>query len=389
MLKLFFKDGCRYIYLTGYGCLSRYFLVLLSKYPDIDLFIQGIGRQFEAIEPRLAYDLTQIPRHDQQKEWDVTFHLMPAPHIEPLKGINFCYTQNAISRVRPDWLEPLRKMHLIIVPSEFDKKAFEAEGLGNVHIVPQAVDHNLFTRKSDPPNEPFTFLNVGTFNFRKGQDILLKAFKIAFGDNPKFHLYFKTGRGEFTELFQNSLKEVGLKGNNITLDQRLDSHMEMANLYNQVHCLVNPSRGEGWNMPVMEAMSCELPAISTKATAMLEYMTDQNSYPVEAQPTAIKDYKHTWWSHGWLEGYKTIPDGCLYETSPEILAETMMAVYEDYNEAKKKAKQGRKDVIDKWSWESATKKLHDLIVQQYEEVKKNFRGNIIEESRQIMDLLYK
>lgn len=390
-MKIFFKDGCRYIYITGYGCLSRNLLVGLNKYEDIDIFIQGIGREWEKIEPNLALPITTIPRHSDQKEWDITFHVMPPPFLEALRGsLNFCYTQNGITKLLPSWIEVLQKQDLVIVPSQFDYEVFKEEGIENVEIIPQSSDFNLYTPALTPPSaKPFIFLNVGTLNFRKGQDTLLKAFKIAFGDNPSIQLYFKPGRGDFRHLFEHWLKDLDLKGENIILDERLSSPMEMADLYHKVHCVVNPSRGEGWNMPITEGMCSGLPTISTYATAMVDYMTEENSYPIKATPVKIKDHEKTWWSKGWLMGYGEIPEGEIYEVEPKELAKRMKEVYEDYGRACQKGLRGRQDIIEKWSWDKAIDKLHKIILKQVELAPQQKRGMVIEETRKIPDMEFK
>lgn len=389
-MRIFYKDGCRYIYITGYGCLSRNLLIGLNKYEDLDIFIQGIGREWEEIEPHFAYPLAIMPRHTDQKEWDVTFQVMPPPYLTYLKNsFNFCYTQNAISKILPLWLEALQKQDCIIVPSKFDYDVFKKEGLENVYIVHQGADYNFYTPIEPPDPKPFVFLNVGTFNFRKGQDILLKAFKIAFGDDPNVQLYLKPGRGDYSLLFERWLNEIGLKGNNIILDSRLASPQEMVDLYHKVHCVVNPSRGEGWNMPITEGMSCGLPVISTYATAMLDYMTEDNSFPLKAEPKMIKDYEKTWWTESWLNGYSAIPEGELYEVSPYELANRMVEVYQEYDKARLRGIQGRQDIISKWSWESAVDKIYKIIKTEVEEIPKRKKGVVIEETRKIKDMEFK
>jgi glycosyltransferase involved in cell wall biosynthesis len=48
------------------------------------------------------------------------------------------------------------------------------------------------------------------------------------------------------------------------------SHGEMAQLYSAIDVLLNPSLGEGFGIPVLEAQACGTPAIVTDATAMRE-----------------------------------------------------------------------------------------------------------------------
>jgi len=387
--RFFYKDGVRYLYLTGYGSLSRHYLYGLLTHKDLDIFIQGSGIQFEDIEDYLVLSMARVPRHINQKEWDLTFHVMPPGDLTPLPGINFCYTQNALSKLKPDWLTVLKKMDLVIVPSNYDREVFMREGLENIEIVPQASDSGFYAPVETPPMNPFIFLNVGTFNFRKGQDILMKAFKLAFGDDPAVRLYFKTGRGEFSKYFRKMIIENGLNGNNIILDEKLTGPTGMRELYHKAHCLVTPSRGEGWALPNTEAMCCGLPVVSTKATAMLDYMTEENSFPLEAVPVKIGNHPIDWFSANWLNGYSDIPQGDVYEINPAKLAETMTYIYKNYEEARKKGMQAQKDMIEKWTWNQATEKLYEVIMRHYKLLTGEKRGIIIPENKNIPPLQYK
>ena len=52
----------------------------------------------------------------------------------------------------------------------------------------------------------------------------------------------------------------------------------MRDLLCHVDALVLPTRGEGWGLPVTEAMSMGLPVIVTNASGPTEYATDDNAY---------------------------------------------------------------------------------------------------------------
>jgi glycosyltransferase involved in cell wall biosynthesis len=58
----------------------------------------------------------------------------------------------------------------------------------------------------------------------------------------------------------------------------------LRDLYRSSKAFVLPSRrGEGWVRPHVEAMSMELPVIATFWSGPTEYMTEQNSYPVQVE----------------------------------------------------------------------------------------------------------
>jgi hypothetical protein len=48
---------------------------------------------------------------------------------------------------------------------------------------------------------------------------------------------------------------------------------------------VLPTRGEGWGLPVMEAMAMALPVIVTNTSGCSQYLTHDNSFPLTPTPT--------------------------------------------------------------------------------------------------------
>ena len=59
---------------------------------------------------------------------------------------------------------------------------------------------------------------------------------------------------------------------------------ELAGLYAACDCLVHPYRGEGFGLPIAEAMACGLPAIVTGYGAAMDFCDERTSYPILARP---------------------------------------------------------------------------------------------------------
>ncbi|HWI03583.1 MAG TPA: glycosyltransferase, partial [Acidimicrobiales bacterium] len=55
---------------------------------------------------------------------------------------------------------------------------------------------------------------------------------------------------------------------------------QMGSLYRSADCFVLPTRGEGWGMPVLEAMACGLPAIATDWSGPADFLTTDLGYPL-------------------------------------------------------------------------------------------------------------
>ena len=138
--------------------------------------------------------------------------------------------------------------------------------------MPLGVDPEVYRPGLEPlplPGGPqIRFLFVGGTIFRKGIDVLLTAFGRAFRPTDGVGLVVKEMgahsfyRGQTAEADVMKLRERGYA---VEYIDRALSEAEMAGLYSACDCLVHPFRGEGFGLPVVEAMACGLPVIVTGA----------------------------------------------------------------------------------------------------------------------------
>ena len=65
----------------------------------------------------------------------------------------------------------------------------------------------------------------------------------------------------------------------VVLSQELDE-VQMPQLYASADAFALPTRGEGWGLPIMEAMAMGLPTIATNWSGPSEFLTQENSFPI-------------------------------------------------------------------------------------------------------------
>jgi len=244
-------------------------------------------------------------------------------------------------------LESLRKneaYHLgildkVIVCSEWANdvatKSIEQEGFkAVVRVVPLGVDRSIFKPAEKKTDDNWTtFFNAGKWEYRKGHDILIEAFNKAFNPTDRVrlwmlcHNYFlepkanngTDGNSEWEKMYHSTPM-----GGKIHCLPRVYTHAEVAKIMQEVDCGVFPSRGEGWNLELLEMMSCGKPVIATNWSAHTEFATNENCNMISIDETEEAfDGK---WFKGYDEGYGDWAK--LGEDQVDQLVEHMRSIHE-------------------------------------------------------------
>jgi len=163
-----------------------------------------------------------------------------------------------------------------------------------ITIAPLAVDTNIFNipKKIRLDNNNYVFGHVGKWEKRKSQDILLKAFELAFDINDNVELWllphnpFLNKQEE--EVWLDLVRNNKLK-DKIKVFNRLATQYQLADFIFNIDCGVFLSRAEGWNNEILEFMAMNKPIIATNYSAHTEYCTDNNSYMVHVEDTELAE----------------------------------------------------------------------------------------------------
>lgn len=179
------------------------------------------------------------------------------------------------------------------VPSRYVRDVYVASGVppDRVYVVPNGVDPAVFNPDAPPyplkTKKSFRFLFVGGAIPRKGIDFLLNAYSSTFTPADDVCLVIKDfGADSF-------YKGMTLRDQILDLTKRswapeieyIDADLmesELAGLYVASDLLVNPYRGEGFGMPILEAMACDTPAMVTNGGAALDFCNEKNSVLINA-----------------------------------------------------------------------------------------------------------
>jgi len=133
-----------------------------------------------------------------------------------------------------------------------------------------SVDINKFGRSSQHnTHNPFIILSVGRFVFQKGYLTGLLAIKKLKELNKNFHWHIVAGGPQEEMIFH--INELGLNEHIVLLGAKLND--EVLELYNEADIFFLPSISEGIANVVLEAMSMQLPVVSTRCGGMAEVIT--------------------------------------------------------------------------------------------------------------------
>ena len=146
-------------------------------------------------------------------------------------------------------------------------------------IVPLGVDTSVFTPKLSK-RKPTIFLNVGKWEIRKGHDVLVDIFNMAFNEDDNVELWMMCDNiflsPEEQQIWHNKYKHRRL-GSKIRFIPRVETDEQVAEIMQQADCGVFPSRAEGWNLEALEMLACGKDVIATDYSAHTQFLTKANS----------------------------------------------------------------------------------------------------------------
>lgn len=272
-------------------------------------------------------------------------HVWDAP---PLKIIGRFMTETAI--IPPDQAACLRDVQRVWVPTQWHLPIFAAAGVprSDLVVVPEAVNPMFFATDpaapdARPDGAPFVFLSVFRWVWRKGWDVLVRAYWESFSveDSVVLQIHTSSPNSIFdTSGNESALDEVTAMLGALAAETRGKtlaelppiqlstaelSQAEMVELFRSAHAFVLPTRGEGWGLPIMEAMAMGLPAVASDYSGPTAFMTRDNSFPLDCS-----------------EG----PDG-YGVPSEDHLVSLMKALVQDPAAAAEKGRVAREDVRTK------------------------------------------
>lgn len=262
---------------SGYGTASRRFCYWLTTLTQ-DWLFQDIS--FALTEP------PQMDHPDWSKNyckpliggdpicmvWAIPtlFKNFQPPHAK-LKIGSTCFEGDKIT---PEWAEGCNLMDMVLVPA--NKQAFIKGGVEEYKIVelPYLPDPAIFSGDIVPPSrlQPYTFVTIVDANtaYRKGFDLLIEAYYRNFTSKHKVLLRVKTNdKGKTIDQILSIYDKVKpLDKPNIEVIWRSLDDMGIQQFIAGGDCYITPFRGEGYNIPLYDAIIQHKPVMTTYDTSI-------------------------------------------------------------------------------------------------------------------------
>lgn len=362
----------------GYGIFTKGIINGLTELGESDFYLHPIGgiRLEDQGEAQILNSFAQRNMWSRSAPSVAVWHEFDLDKFSSNKLI--AYPIFETTKFNPRAMNYLKQMDAICALSNWAKNII-IENIGNdvpVHVVPGASDEVSLTLEEESrivKSNAFTFFSIGKFEARKSSLEIVKAYVDAFesvkSDTRLILHCFNPFDKEFVPRMTSLLRDaLGLKIVPSTLTDSIiavkggaiveipKSRMTRTEIYQLIkasHAGVFPSRAEGWNLPLMEAVKAGVPCIATDYSAHTEYLNSETGYPSELLLTKLTT--------------EVAQDGIFFHgdrgdwKKPEVteISEKMSYIHSNYSEVKSKLNVDK--IKENFTWKNTAEKLVEVI----------------------------
>jgi glycosyltransferase involved in cell wall biosynthesis len=240
-----------------------------------------------------------------------------------------------------------KKMERVLSVS-YSSRADVSKALGvdlnKISVVPVGVDHSIFRPMPNITKVPGRIMTTASADVpMKGLVPLLEAVAKLRTENNEAHLLV-VGKLRPESRVKGVIERLDLSGA-VEFVHSIDDQ-KLVELYAQAQVAVVPSLYEGFSLPAIEAMACQVPLVATTGGALPEVVGPNNESALTVEPN-----------------------------NPFELSQAISKILEDKELADRLGHSGRSRVLKKYTWqETARLTLENYI--EYLESKRRERANV-------------
>jgi glycosyltransferase involved in cell wall biosynthesis len=283
-----------------------------------------------------------------------------------------------------------------ISPSRWNQEVFtKANENLNHYLIPHVIkDYSQQSQKPKNINEDllknkFTIFTMSQWGYRKGFDLLIKAYASEFKNQDDVALVMKT-YGHYVgnvypleEKAQNEgiLKEIGNIKNSVILEEYKKSTVpiyfipsvlpfeNISWLHENSSVFALSTRGEGFGLTIAEALMHEKPVVVPDQGGHIDYISPESAFFVQGHWTpSFGDLMHT-------------SDTLWYEPNINSIRQQLRKAYEIWKKDPKQledmGKKGKKYILShNYDYESIGKRFHNALLNENEYNTHNKIGDV-------------
>jgi FkbM family methyltransferase len=293
---------------------------------------------------------------DYKGKFDVTLVSDIAEHyyfFEQYDGPKIGYFAWESTRIPSGFFEKLKEFDEVWVPSAWQKNCLCEQGYdeSKIQIVHEGVEKNTFFPEEVSCDQyysdgRFKFIMFGRWEYRKCTKEIIRTFLNTFNRDEPVDLILSVDNGWAKDGCKNTKERLLHNG---FQDSRLIpigfcSREDYIKFLKRGHVFLSCSRGEGWNLPLIEAMACGTPSIYSYCSAQLEYAIGKGLS---------------------VNTLKEIPsdtdEGTYREPDFGHLSKVMRDAYTNYKQHKKTAILNSTSIRENFCWEKAAEVAYEKI----------------------------
>jgi len=271
------------------------------------------------------------------------------------------YTVWETTKLPTDWSKHINYLDEVWTVSKFCEETFKNSGIDiPIKIVREGVDttvYNPFVNKIEEiPKNVFLFYSVFKWENRKSPEILIEAFAEEFDKKEDVALLLNT----HNPFIPNFNPYVALFQMNLPIHPPIvpigpfKTQAEMAKHYATANCFVLPTKGEAWGLPMIEAMACGTPVITTNWSGALEFMKKDYGWLIDVERMEMPEDRL-------FRGYEPRSGNEWAIPSKKHLKELMRYAFENKDECTKKGYSAYEHVEENFTWGKSVSVVKEIL----------------------------